>query len=113
MIISDLNYLEITSEEVVGGQFFPFPPNRLDFDKKLNSTVNTNTNFTSNTNVNDVFNKTANINVRSNVTGNSSTFAFDNEAIGFNSNTQGALNQIAIAGQGSSQNGTFVAAANY
>jgi hypothetical protein len=112
MIISDLNYLEAVSQEteVIGGSYYYTPG--YNFYKNVSANVSTNTTFNSNTNINDVFNKNANINVRSNVTGNSSTFALDNEAQGYNSNTQGALNQLAVAGQYSGQNGVFVAAAN-
>lgn len=109
MIISDLNYLEsVTSEtEIFGGTGKVF-----DFKKNIDSKVNSDTNFKANSDVNDIFNKKANIDVKSKVEGNSSTFAFDNEAVGYYSNTQGTFNQIAVAGEGSSQNGTFVAAAN-
>lgn len=108
MIISDLNYLEAVSQEteVIGGT------SRFDFYKNVNANVNTNTNFKANTYVTDYFDKYANINVKSNVKGNSSTFAFDNEAEGYNSNTQGVLNQLTVAGNYSGQNGTFVSAAN-
>lgn len=108
MIISDLNYLEAVSQEteVVGGS------SSFDFYKNVNAYVNTNTNFNSNSSVNDYFNKYANIYVNSNVKGNSSTFAFDNEAQGSDTNTQGVLNQLTVAGRYSGQNGTFVSAAN-
>src|SRR5438270_897543 len=47
-----------------------------------------------------------------NVLGNSATLSFDNEAIGPNSHVQRDFSQVAIAGVGSSQSGTFIAAAN-
>ena len=106
MIISDLNYLEAITEEIVGGGYFTF-------DKQLSSTILSNQTFNSTTTVNDIFNKQANIAVTSNVTGNSSTLTYDNEAIGPNSNTQAVVNQETIAGGGSSQNGSFVSATNY
>ncbi|MBD2773639.1 hypothetical protein [Iningainema tapete] len=105
MIISDLNYLEAVTETVVGGR-------HLNFDKNLLSNIKTNLDFDSNTNINEVVNKNANIRVNSNVVGNSATFAFDNEAIGPNSTAEGTLSQITIAGEGSSQSGTFISATN-
>ncbi len=104
MIISDLNYLEAVTEEILGGNVV--------FSKNLNSVVAATDTFNANTNVNDAFTKLANINVASNVKGNSSDFSFDNEALGKNSSTEGTLNQETIAGVGSSQTGTFVAASN-
>jgi hypothetical protein len=108
MVISDLNVLEVVeATEVVGGT------SNLFFQKDLISYVNTYNNFYANSYVNDYFKKYADIYVDSKVKGNSSSFAVDNEAIGFNSNTQGTLNQQTIAGVGSSQNAVFVAASNY
>lgn len=112
MIISDLNVLEVVeAAEVVGGSFARPTPS-LKFDKDIKANVNTNTNFTSTVNVKDFFLKAAYIDVDSKVKGNSSTFAFDNEAAGKDTNTQGTLNQLTIAGQYSGQNGVFVSAAN-
>ncbi len=106
MIISDLNYLEVATDvSVVGGTY------GLSFNKNLNSNTSSTVKFNNNTNVNVTFNKTANINVVSNVKGNSGSFAFDNEAIGYNSNTQTEFQQLVIAGKGSSQAGTVVAVA--
>jgi len=108
MIISDLNVLEVVeAAEVVGGT------SSLFFTKDLSAYVNTYNNFNANSYVKDYFTKYADIKVDSKVKGNSSSLAFDNEAIGPNSNTQGTLNQQTIAGVGSSQNGVFVAASNY
>jgi hypothetical protein len=84
----------------------------LDFSKYLNSTSNNNVNFTADSHINDTFYKAALIQVYSQVYGNSASLGFDNEAAGHNSNVQGTFSQIAIAGQGSSQSGLFVAAAN-
>lgn len=109
MIISDLNYLEVVedSADVTGGT------GGLSFNKNLSSNVKTNNNFNSNTNIQDIFKKYADIKVESKVKGNSSSLAFANEAVGYNSNTQGAFSQLSIAGKGSSQEGLFVSAANY
>lgn len=117
MIISDINYLETANSEVVGagGYYDAY------FNKRLNSDIDTNLNFNARSDIWSKFNKDARINVNSHVTGNSSTFAFDNEAVGYGSNTQGELNQLAVAPSYgyysytpgiSSQNGLFVAAAN-
>jgi hypothetical protein len=84
----------------------------FDFTKNLQSTSSNNVNFKGNSNITDTFNKTANINVKSHVVGNSASLAFDNEAIGKNSNVQGSFSQETVAGQGSSQSGLFVSAAN-
>ena len=80
--------------------------------KRLNSTTNNTVNFDGRTNITDSFSKRANIDVKSHVTGNSASLGFDNEAIGKNSNVQGSFSQETIAGQGSSQSGLFVSAAN-
>lgn len=108
MIISDLNYLEAVSQEteVIGGSSY------FDFYKNVNANVNTKTNFNSNSYVTDYFDKKANIDVNSKVKGNSSTFAFDNEAQGYDTNTQGTLNQLTVAKNYSGQNGIFVSASN-
>ena len=111
MIISDLTYLETVSQEteiVGGGSFY----NDFKFKKDLNSKIKTDIKFDFDSDIKSDFNKKAKIDVESKVKGNSSTFAFDNEAVGKDSNTQGELNQLAVAGKGSSQNGLFVAAAN-
>jgi hypothetical protein len=84
----------------------------FDFTKDLSSTSNNNVNFSADRNISDYYKKYANINVKSYVKGNSATMDFDNEAVGKNSNVQGTLSQITVAGQGSSQTGSFVSAAN-
>ena len=84
----------------------------FDFTKNLKSTSSNNVNFTGNSNIKDTFNKTANIKVKSYVIGNSASLGYDNQAIGRNSNVQGTFSQETIAGQGSSQSGLFVSAAN-
>jgi hypothetical protein len=84
----------------------------FDFSKRLDSKANNTVNFDGQTNITDTFSKKANIDVKSHVTGNSASLAFDNEAIGKNSNTQGSFSQLSVAGQGSSQSGLFVSAAN-
>jgi hypothetical protein len=84
----------------------------FDFTKNLSSTSANNVNFTGNSNITDAFTKNATIAVRSNVIGNSGSLAFDNQAVGKNSNVQGSFSQETVAGQGSSQSGLFVSAAN-
>jgi hypothetical protein len=78
----------------------------------LSSTSTNNVNFTGKSNITDYFNKYANIDVKSRVIGNSASLGFDNEAVGKNSNVQGTFSQETVAGQGSSQSGLFVSAAN-
>jgi hypothetical protein len=99
MIISELNYLEDATQEIVGGWCYSCPD--VDFDKYLNSDTTTTITFDSTVDINDTFKKEATITVKSDVTGNSSSLAFDNEAIGYNSNTQGAFSQLVVAGIGS------------
>lgn len=84
----------------------------FDFSKYLNSVTNNEVNFKGSSAVLDLFAKKALIDVRSYVTGNSASLAFDNEAIGKNSNVQGSFSQETVAGQGSSQSGLFVSAAS-
>jgi hypothetical protein len=84
----------------------------LDFTKDIDSMSNNNVKFKGNSNISHEYNKEAYIDVYSRVKGNSATLDYDNEAVGKNSNVQGTLSQISIAGQGSSQAGSFVSAAN-
>ena len=77
----------------------------------LSSMTSNSVNFTGTSSISDAFTKTANIKVKSYVIGNSASLAFDNEAVGRNSNSQGTLSQETVAGQGSSQSGLFVSAA--
>jgi hypothetical protein len=84
----------------------------FDFTKNLKSTSTNNVNFTGNSKITDDFTKKANIDIKSHVKGNSASLLFDNEAIGKNSSVQGNFSQETIAGQGSSQSGLFVSAAN-
>jgi len=86
--------------------------NDLNFSKDITSTVSNNVNFDANSQVLDLFIKKASIDVFSHVKGNSASLAFDNEALGKNSNVQGSFSQDVIAGKGSTQAGLFVAAAN-
>jgi hypothetical protein len=84
----------------------------LDFTKHINSMSDNNVKFKGYSDISHEYNKEAYIDVYSRVKGNSATLDFDNEAVGKNSNVQGTLSQISIAGQGSSQAGSFVSAAN-
>jgi hypothetical protein len=84
----------------------------FDFSKSLKSTSSNNVNFTGNSKIYDDFTKKADIRVRSHVIGNSASLLFDNQAVGKNTNVQGAFSQETVAGQGSSQTGLFVSAAN-
>ena len=82
------------------------------FTKNLSSVSNNTVNFSGSSEIYDSFQKRALIDVRSHVIGNSASLAFDNEAVGKNSNVQGSFSQQTVAGQGSSQAGLFVSAAN-
>jgi hypothetical protein len=82
------------------------------FSKNLSSVSNNIVTFSGRSEIYDVFQKEALIDVRSHVIGNSASLAFDNEAIGKNSNVQSSFSQQTVAGQGSSQSGLFVSAAN-
>lgn len=97
-------------DNVTAGSFSS--PKSFDFTKNLNSTSSNNVDFSADRNISDYYKKYANINVKSYVKGNSATMDFDNEAVGKNSNVQGTLSQLTVAGQGSSQTGSFVSAAN-
>jgi hypothetical protein len=88
------------------------PSQSFEFEKQIDSQSNNQVNFQAKSQVFDVFKKFADINVKSHVTGNSASLGFDNEAVGPNSNVQGTFSQISVAGQGSSQTGLFVSAAN-
>jgi hypothetical protein len=84
----------------------------FDFNKNLQSTSSNTVNYTGKSNITDYFKKYADISVKSHVIGNSASLGFDNEAVGKNSNVQGSFSQETVAGQGSSQSGLFVSAAN-
>ncbi|XHR81562.1 MAG: hypothetical protein ACFKPT_25660 [Gloeotrichia echinulata GP01] len=104
MIINDLGYLEICSEEVFGGTNYSFT-------KKVAATFNNTANIAISSTVTDTLTKKATYNVTSTVTGNSASIAFDNEAVGKASNTQSAFSQVVVGGQSSNQSGTIVASA--
>ena len=78
----------------------------------FSSTSSNNVSFTGNSNIADTLTKKANIAVKSYVIGNSASLAFDNEAVGKNSNVQTSISQEVVAGQGSSQSGLFFSAAS-
>jgi hypothetical protein len=103
MIISDLNYLEAANEEVFGG---------FTAMKNITTTVSSTVNFSSNSTITQTFNKDGAINFKSNVSGNSATLLFENEAIGKNTLVEGELTQLVIQGELSSQAGKFVASTN-
>jgi hypothetical protein len=105
MIISDLNYLEVATEEVFGSSGYVYT-------KNVNATFNNNANIKISSDVTDTLKKTATYDVKSTVIGNSGSIAFDNEAIGKNTNTQSAFSQLVVAGQSSNQSGTIVASAS-
>jgi|SRR5215472_3933025 len=88
------------------------PSHQFDFSKQIDSQSNNQVQFQAQSDVQDFLKKYADINVKSHVTGNSAALGFDNEATGKNSNVQGTFSQLAVAGQGSSQTGLFIAAAN-
>jgi hypothetical protein len=108
--------LKLTDKQMgfvtAGAGDFNFRNNDFNFTKNLTSTSNNNVNFRANSQVLDAFEKLALIDVQSHVTGTSASLGFDNEAIGKNSNVQGTFSQQTVAGQGSSQAGLFVSAAN-
>jgi hypothetical protein len=88
------------------------PSHQFEFSKQIDSQSNNQVQFQAQSDVQDTLKKYADINVKSHVTGNSAALGFDNEATGKNSNVQGTFSQLAVAGQGSSQTGLFIAAAN-
>jgi hypothetical protein len=104
MIISDLNYLEVATEEVVGGGY--------SFIKVVDATFNNTAAIKFNATVTDTLTKVATYNVASTVTGNSASITFDNEAIGNNTNTQASFSQLVVAGESSNQSGILVAVAS-
>jgi len=108
--------LQLTDKQMgvvtAGAGDFHFKNNDFNFTKNLTSTSNNNVNFNANSQVMDAFEKLALIDVQSHVKGTSASLGFDNEAIGNNSNVQGTFSQQTVAGQGSSQAGLFVSAAN-
>jgi len=108
--------LKLTDKQMgvvtAGAGDFNFKNNDFNFTKNLTSTSNNNVNFNANSQVMDAFEKLALIDVQSHVKGTSASLGFDNEAIGKNSNVHGTFSQQTVAGQGSSQAGLFVSAAN-
>jgi hypothetical protein len=84
----------------------------FDFTKNLKSTSTNNVNFTGNSDITDSYSKSADYKIKAYVKGNSADFSFDNQAVGKNTNTQGWLSQETVAGQGSSQSGSFSSVAS-
>jgi hypothetical protein len=122
-LVAGLSILALAGAANAGG--IPLTANQMDkvtagaahnsnfeFSKDIDSSSSNNVAFTGQSKVLDVFLKKAQIDVDSHVKGNSASLGFDNEAIGKNSNVQGTFSQISVAGQGSSQSGLFVSAAN-
>lgn len=104
MIISDLNYLEATATEVLGGQ-------TVTFNKDLFSVATSISNFLSASDIQQVFNVQKNVESVTNLQGNLATLYFDNEAYGSDTLAEGEFAQLTIEGLLSSQVGKFVSAA--
>jgi hypothetical protein len=102
MIISDINYLEDANQEIVGGYGFT----------KMNAMKINMVNLTGDSTIIDKFTMPATISIDSNLSGNSSSFTFKNEALGPNTNTQYSLSQEVVPGQRSNLLGFLFAAAN-
>ena len=75
MIISDINYIKSTNEEVFGGSGFKF-------DKKVNSEVNNAFNFDSKIDIDKVKTVDVKIDAKADVKGNIAELTFDAEAVG-------------------------------
>lgn len=111
VVLADAQMDQITAGQTAA-DLLASNPNGVNFAKTITSTTVNNVTFLGQSNITETLQKTALILAASNVVGNSTALAFDNEAIGPNSHTQGDFSQVAIAGVGSSQSGNFVAAAN-
>ncbi|WP_214560760.1 hypothetical protein [Planktothrix agardhii] len=113
MIISDLNYLEDATQDVVGGTgiiiFCPPPPPR-----PLPTAPGTFNNSFSITGLNSLSSSTnlgANYAVTSSVTGTSGSLAGDNNAYGTATNVQTNFSQVVIGGYSSQNSVTAIASA--
>jgi hypothetical protein len=80
------------------------------FTRDLTSTSSNTFNSSGNSQITSSFQ--GGVGIYSHVKGNSASLAFDNQALGKNTSVQGSFSQVAVAGQGASQTGLFVSAAN-
>jgi len=108
MIISDLNYLEDTNQEIVGGFFLCPPPPTYSFTKNVSATDTAVFSITGTNTITDKLTQTATYSSTVTVTGNSGSIAFTNEAIGAATNTQSSFSQLVTDGS-SNQSGMIVA----
>ena len=103
MIISDLNYLEATNEEIFGGGG-PFS-----FTKTVSSTVNNEFNFDANIDIDKTKNVDVDINADIDVEGNIAELIFDAEAVGKNSIVEVETSVLAVEDKLSSVAGSILA----
>ncbi|MCM0590701.1 MAG: hypothetical protein KA716_10885 [Gloeotrichia echinulata DEX184] len=103
MIIADINYLEVTTEEVVGG---------FNFTKTLSSTQNNNINFGNTSVIKEDTNINKKIKADSTIKGTSTLLLVDAEALGPNSLVEVEASNLSIAGQIASIGLKVVTAAN-
>jgi len=107
MIIADINYLEVTTEDVVGGSGPGFG-----FTKTLTSTQNNNINFSNVSSIKEDTNINKTIKADSTIKGNSTLVLVDAEALGANTLVEVEASNLSIAGQISSVGLKVVTAAN-
>ncbi|WP_066379671.1 MULTISPECIES: hypothetical protein [unclassified Anabaena] len=99
MIISDLNYLETANQEVFGG----WGGTVVNFDKDLNTHIDTDIDFDFDSYIDQDFYKDGHINFNVDVHGNSATLAVDNEAYGYDTLVEAIAGQLTIENKLSSQ----------
>jgi hypothetical protein len=103
MIIADINYLEVTTEEVVGG---------FGFTKNLTSIQNNIINFGNTSVITEETNINKKIKADSTITGTSTLLLVDAEALGPNNLVEVESSNLSIAGQIASIGLKVVTAAN-
>lgn len=87
MIISDLNYLEVTSEEVVGGS--------VSVDKDVDISVDFDKEFDFDVDIDVTKNIDASLTSTVDISGNFASVEFDSTAIGNNSFSEATINVLA------------------
>ncbi|MEM7725133.1 MAG: hypothetical protein AAF208_02020 [Cyanobacteria bacterium P01_A01_bin.45] len=104
MIISDLNYLETSTEEVLGGNF--------NFKKNIASNVKTDVEFDFDSEFDKDVDIDANIDAKANVQGNITNVLFDVEAVGKDTFVEAEVSVLSVENELSSAAGSFTSVVN-
>ncbi|WP_353931910.1 hypothetical protein WJM97_04820 [Okeanomitos corallinicola TIOX110] len=109
MIINDLNYLEIATEEVVGG--WGYTPG-FSYEKELDIEVETEIKFDTEIDFKKNYNADIKIDSDADIKGNIATLTFDVEAIGKDTLAEVDVAVLAVENKLSSVTGSMISAVN-